>query len=240
MRKQVLAGTVLTVAGPILALAGCVSQQQHASTSLQSVPAERLEQPPARYEASTSAQSAVVEVKAALQHYVFPVQGCRTNYGATHHDYPATDVFTHRGCAFVAVTDGKIDEVTSVDHWDPQTNRGEDRGGLSVSIVGTDGVRYYGSHLESVAGGIVPGKLVRAGELLGRVDNSGDARTTPTHVHFGISWPTRPGIWWIRRGEVSPWKYLNSWRSGGSESPVAAVANAHRNLGDEPPCRAGC
>jgi murein DD-endopeptidase MepM/ murein hydrolase activator NlpD len=240
MRKQVLVGTVLVVAGPILALAGCVSQQQHASTSLQSVPADRSEQPPAQNDASTSAQLPVAEVRAAPQRYVFPVEGCPTNYGATHHDYPATDVFTNRGCAFVAVTDGRIDEVTSVDHWEPQTNRGADRGGLSVSIVGTDGVRYYGSHLESIAGGIVPGKLVRAGELLGRVDNSGDARTTPTHVHFGISWPTRPGIWWVRRGEVSPWKYLNSWRSGGSESPAAAVASVHRSLGDEPPCRAGC
>jgi murein DD-endopeptidase MepM/ murein hydrolase activator NlpD len=239
MRKQVLVGTVLVVAGPISALAGC-AQQQHALTSLRSVPADRSEQAPARNDASASAQLPVAEVKTAPQHYVFPVQGCRTNYGATHHDYPATDVFTNRGCAFVAVTDGRIDEITSVDHWEPQTNRGEDRGGLSVSIVGTDGVRYYGSHLESIAGGIVPGKLIRAGELLGRVDNSGDARTTPTHVHFGISWPTRPGLWWIRRGEVSPWNYLNSWRSGGSESPVAAVASAHRSLGDEPPCRAGC
>jgi murein DD-endopeptidase MepM/ murein hydrolase activator NlpD len=240
MWKQLLAGTVLLVAGPVLALAGCAFQQRQASTSLQSVPADGSQQPPAPNEASTSAQLPVAEVKAAPQHYVFPVQSCRTDYGVAHHDYPATDIFTDRGCAFVAVTDGRVDEVSSVDHWDPQTNRGADRGGLSVSIVGTDGVRYYGSHLESVAVGIVPGKLVRAGELLGRVDNSGNARTTPTHVHFGISWPTRPGIWWIRRGEVSPWKYLNSWRSGGSESPVAAVANAHRNLGDEPPCRTGC
>jgi murein DD-endopeptidase MepM/ murein hydrolase activator NlpD len=172
-------------------------------------------------------------------HYVFPVQGCRVGYGSTHHDYPATDIFTDRGCTFVAAADGQVDEVSLVDRWQ-QANRGEDRGGRSISIVSADGVRYYGSHLDAIANGIVPGKLVRVGEFLGRVDNSGDARTTPTHVHFGISWPTRPGVWWVRRGEISPWPYLNSWRYGGSLSPVAAVDNAHRSLGEEPPCRVEC
>jgi murein DD-endopeptidase MepM/ murein hydrolase activator NlpD len=71
-----------------------------------------------------------------------------------------------------------------------------------------DGVRYYGSHLQSIAPGIVPGARVRAGQLLGRIDNSGDARTTPTHVHFGLSWPTPAGIWWIRRGLMYAWPSL--------------------------------
>jgi peptidoglycan LD-endopeptidase LytH len=224
MRKQILAGTARAAVSLALVFVGCGLQQQK-SAILLSVLAER---PPA------------AAPQLPLRRYLFPVQGCPFNYGPTHHDYPATDIFTRRGCAFVAVTDGRVDEVSSVDRWDPRTNRGRDRGGRSVSIVGTDGVRYYGAHLDSIASGIVPGKLVRAGDLLGRVDNSGDARSTPTHVHFGISWPTRAGIWCVRRGEVSPWPYLNSWRSGGSRSPVVAVASAHRHSGDEPPCRVEC
>ena len=179
--------------------------------------------------------------RAAPLHYRFPVAGCRTSYGRSHHDYPATDIFAARGCAVVAPVDGRIDEVSRSDRWSPASDRGDDRGGRSVSLVGVDGVRYYGSHLEAVAAGIAPGALVRAGRLLGRVGNSGSARVTATHLHFGISWPTRPGVWWVRRGVVSPWRYLDSWRAGGDLSPASAVRAARAAAGREiPPCRARC
>ena len=137
--------------------------------------------------------------------------GCQARYGTSHHDYPATDMFTARGCTFVAPVDGRVDEVARTDNWTPASDRGADRGGRSVSLVGVDGVRYYGSHLEAVARGR-PGVGVRAGQPLGRIGNSGSARVTPVHLHFGISWPTRPGIWWVRRGMVPPARYLDSWR----------------------------
>jgi murein DD-endopeptidase MepM/ murein hydrolase activator NlpD len=169
--------------------------------------------------------------------YVFPVRGCRVSYGHSHSYYPATDIFTDPGCAFIAPTDGVVDEVSRVDRWDPAS----DRGGLSVSIIGSDGVRYYGSHLQSIAPGIAHGAKVRAGQLLGRIDNSGDARATPTHVLFGLSWPTSAGIWWIRRGLVYPWPYLDAWRAGRSRSPASAVQAAHAAAGsDIPPCRIRC
>jgi murein DD-endopeptidase MepM/ murein hydrolase activator NlpD len=173
--------------------------------------------------------------------YVFPVRGCRVAYGHSHSYYPATDIFADRGCAFVAPADGTVDEVNRVDRWDSTSDRGADRGGLSVSIIGIDGVRYYGSHLQSIAPGITHGARVHAGQLLGRIDNSGDARTTPTHVHFGLSWPTPPGIWWIRRGLVYPWPYLDAWRAGRNHSPAPAVQVAHDATGsDIPPCRIRC
>jgi len=92
-----------------------------------------------------------------------------------------------------------------------------------------DGVRYYGSHLQSIAPGIVPGARVRAGQLLGRIDNSGDARTTPTHVHFGLSWPTPAGIWWIRRGLMYAWPYLDPG------APVATSLQFPRSRPPMPP-----
>jgi len=176
---------------------------------------------------------------AALR-YAFPVQGCRASYGRSHHDYPASDLFAAGGCRFVAATAGTVDEVSSTDRWSSSTNRGAERGGLSVSLVGADGVRYYGSHLSALAPGIRPGARVAAGQLLGRVGNSGDARGIATHVHFGVSWPTRAGVWWVRRGEVYPWPYLDSWRAGGRRSPAAAVAAVHRRDGDAPPCHVDC
>ena len=150
-------------------------------------------------------------------------------------------MFTGRGCAFVAPVDGRVDEVTRRDVWDPASDRGADRGGRSVSLVGVDGVRYYGSHLEAIAPGIAPGVRVRAGQLLGRIGNSGSARVTAVHLHFAISWPTRPGIWWVRRGMIQPAPYLDSWRAGGNLSPVRAVRAARAEAGREvPACRARC
>ena len=172
--------------------------------------------------------------------YRYPVAGCRATYGQ-HASYPAADMFTRRGCVFVAPVAGRVDEVTRTDTWDRASDRGQDRGGRAVSVVGVDGVRYYGSHLESVAPGIAPGARVRAGQPLGRIGNSGSARVTPVHLHFGISWPTRPGIWWVRRGMVPPQRYLDSWRDGGNLSPVRAVRAARTAAGAEvPECRARC
>ena len=172
--------------------------------------------------------------------YRFQVTSCSVSYGSSHHDYPATDIFAAKGCHFVAVVSGTVDEVSYHDTWSSKVNDGATRGGLSVSIVGKDGVRYYGSHLSSIASGIAPGVHVHAGQLLGYVGNTGDARYVATHVHFGVSWPTRAGVWWVRRGMVSPYTYLNSWRAGGNRSPRSAVAAEHAQDGDVPPCRVDC
>jgi peptidoglycan LD-endopeptidase LytH len=134
-----------------------------------------------------------------------------------------------------------VDEVSRVDRWRAQSSPGADRGGLSVSIVGADGVRYYGSHLSAIAPGITPGVRARAGRLLGRVGDTGSARGTDPHLHFGLSWPTPPGVWWVRRGMVWPWRYLDAWRAGRSLSPAGAVRAARAAAGSAvPPCRAAC
>ncbi|MFC6158165.1 M23 family metallopeptidase [Kribbella jiaozuonensis] len=172
--------------------------------------------------------------------YVFPVGGCRADASQSHHDYPASDIFAKVGCLFVAPVNGRVDEVTRVDTWDPKTNRGPDRGGLSVSIVGVDGVRYYGSHLSAIAPGIRPGVIVRAGQTLAHTGKTGSARVTPPHLHFGISWPTKPNMWWIRRGAVAPQQFLNSWHHGGQLSPVSTVAKTHRTYGADNGCRSYC
>ena len=132
-------------------------------------------------------------------------------------------MFAPVGCPIVAPVDGVVDEVSTVDRWTSTTNLGADRGGLSFSIVGVDGVRYYGSHLSVLNASIRPGVHVRAGQSIGKVGRSGDARGGPSHMHFGISWPTPHGWWWVRRGELYPWPYLDAWRAGTMRSPAAAV-----------------
>jgi len=166
--------------------------------------------------------------------YLFPISGCEANYARAHHDYAATDILTKAGCKFVAPIDGVVDEVNRVDLWKSPPNLGIDRGGLYVSIIGVDGVRYYGSHLRTIPASIQPGVAVKAGRLLGTVGSTGSARGTAPHLHFGISWPTPADIWWVRRGEVLPWKYLDAWKNGKNLSPVKEVAARKAKRGEIP------
>jgi murein DD-endopeptidase MepM/ murein hydrolase activator NlpD len=163
--------------------------------------------------------------------YVFPVANCKATYGKFHHDYPATDIQAKNGCAFVAPINGVVEDVNRKDIWSGKTNLGKDRGGLSISIIGEDGVRYYGSHLSKIEVGIAPGVVVTAGQKLGEVGSTGSARGTKPHLHFGISYPTIPGDWEIRRGVIYPWKYLDAWKAGKDLSPVKAIAKAKAKAG---------
>ncbi len=173
----------------------------------------------------------------AAPNYVFPVADCAVNYARAHHDYAATDILAKKGCKFVSPVNGVIDEVNRIDLWSGKTNLGIDRGGLYVSVIGEDGVRYYGSHLISVVASIQPGVAVKAGQILGKVGSTGSARGTAPHLHFGISWPTpsQPNVWWVRRGVVLPWKYLDAWKAGKDLSPAKAVAAALAKNGEIPP-----
>jgi peptidoglycan LD-endopeptidase LytH len=161
--------------------------------------------------------------------FVFPVVGHYT-YERSHHDYPATDILAPCGSQVRAATSGVILEVTLVDKWKASVNAGATRGGLSVSIKGDDGVRYYGSHFESINKNIRPGVRVTAGEALGKVGETGDA--SACHLHFGLSPICRgTGDWWIQRGVIWPWPYLDSWRGGGHKSPVAEIASWFKKNG---------
>ncbi len=168
--------------------------------------------------------------------YTFPIAGCKYTYAKAHHNYPATDILTKIGCSFVAPTSGLIDEVNKVDRFTWKTNKGADRGGLSVSMIGDDGVRYYGSHLSAIPAAIKPGLRVAAGDLIGKTGNSGDAKGTTPHLHFGISWPTPSGknIWWVRRGELYPWPFLDAWKLGKDLSPAGSVARLEKRIGEIP------
>ena len=166
--------------------------------------------------------------------YAFPIQGCKVTYAHSHHNYPATDILGPKGCKFVSPVAGIIDEVNRVDRFMWKTNLGADRGGLSISVVGDDGVRYYGSHLSKIPVEMVKGLRVNAGDLIGYLGATGDAKGLAPHVHFGISWPTPSGIWWVRRGELYPWKYLDAWKAGKDMSPAKAIATLEKKIGTIP------
>jgi peptidoglycan LD-endopeptidase LytH len=153
--------------------------------------------------------------------YVFPVQG-KASYARTHHDYPASDIIANCGLDYLAVTSGTVVQVNRVDSYDKNVHAGITRGGLSLSIVGDDGVRYYGSHFTTIDTEINPGVRVTTGQVLAKVGRTGDAGAC--HVHFGISPPcAQADDWWIRRGVIWPWSYLDSWKAGAGKAPLTEI-----------------
>ncbi|MDX1510211.1 MAG: peptidoglycan DD-metalloendopeptidase family protein [Nitriliruptorales bacterium] len=106
----------------------------------------------------------------------FPRSGGRTHKG--------TDVFAERGTPIVAMTSGTVKQVDHVDSYRPGSNSG-DLGGIWVSYWVGSGDYWYWSHLEAVASGIAPGVSLRPGDVIGWVGTSGNAYSTPPHVHVG-------------------------------------------------------
>ncbi|MFC4584852.1 M23 family metallopeptidase [Sphaerisporangium corydalis] len=173
--------------------------------------------------------------------YVFPVRGCRVSYARKQLVLPKTTIWAGKGCSFVAPVSGVVHEVNTSNRWKSSTDRGADREGRFVAIVGVDGVRYIGAHLDSVVQGIRPGVQVSAGQPLGRVGDSGNARGGGPNLYFAVSWATSAKYWWVRRGMVDPWSYLDAWLNGNRTLSPAEQVNATRaRLGATPPCRTLC
>lgn len=85
------------------------------------------------------------------------------------------DIFASRGTPIYSATEGYV--------W----RMGEGQiAGLYLYVVGPGGRRYYYAHLDRFAPGLAEGQKVTAQTLLGTVGNTGNARTTPPHLHFGI------------------------------------------------------
>jgi murein DD-endopeptidase MepM/ murein hydrolase activator NlpD len=183
-------------------------------------PAAGAGSPSATTRASTPASTPASTAPARVT-YAFPVIG-NNSYAHEHHDYPASDIITKCGNKVVAATSGTIVNVVRKDTWTAGKNLGATRGGLAVAILGDDGVRYYGSHMSAIGSSISIGARVKTGDTLGRTGDTGDA--SACHLHFGISPPCAKGSdWWNQRGTIWPWPYLDSWRKGGSKSPVAEI-----------------
>jgi murein DD-endopeptidase MepM/ murein hydrolase activator NlpD len=147
--------------------------------------------------------------------YAFPIQPeSAANYGPGHEVFPATDIYAPVGTDFVAVTAGIVNEVQKKDLWFPGNRDPNQRNGIYIAYIGDDGVRYFGSHLSAIAPGIRRGGRVEVGQVLGQIGRSGKETPGPSYVHFGISRPTVPGDWEVRRGQFDPYKYLKAWEAG--------------------------
>jgi len=86
------------------------------------------------------------------------------------------DIFARRGTQVVAVSDGIISYIGD-----------QPKGGHCLWLTTENGSSFYYAHLDRWAPGIYEGMEVESGDLLGFVGNTGNALTTPSHLHFAVN-----------------------------------------------------
>jgi peptidoglycan LD-endopeptidase LytH len=92
-----------------------------------------------------------------------------------HRLHEGEDIFARRGTPVYSATCGIVTRIGE-----------KGLGGNAVSILGAGGRVYYYAHLDRFAPGLRAGNEVTPDTLIGFVGNTGNARTTPPHLHFGV------------------------------------------------------
>ncbi|MFM2113777.1 MAG: hypothetical protein RL643_735, partial [Actinomycetota bacterium] len=105
--------------------------------------------------------------------------------------------------------------------WDKNVDDPGTRGGLTITLYGDDFVRYYFSHLGRLM--VKKGQRVESGQKIATVGDSGNAKVTLCHLHFGISRICPLSEQNLLRGEIWPQKYLDAWKQGINLSPNREV-----------------
>ncbi len=126
--------------------------------------------------------------------YFVDTYGADREGGERTHE--GTDLFDEKGTPILNVCDGKVEKLG----W----NR---LGGERVGVRGDDGNYYYYAHLDEINKDLTIGEKITKGELIGTMGNTGDAITTPDHLHFGIELPD--GEW------LNPYPLLKVWEYHG-------------------------
>ena len=85
-----------------------------------------------------------------------------------------------------------------------------DLGGFRFWLRDRQGNQFYYAHLSAFSPLAVDGTEVRAGQVIGFVGNTGDAQTTPYHLHFEIHPVALLPMGYD--GVVKPYPYLMAWR----------------------------
>lgn len=130
-----------------------------------------------------------------------PVRGVRrsdlrNSWGAPRsggRNHKGIDIFAPRGREILSTTPGL---VVTVGH--------NLLGGRIVWVLGPGGHWHYYAHLEKF-GDVRPGDVIREGTVVGYVGDSGNAKGTPPHLHYGI--------YRFSGGAMNPYVFLGAARS---------------------------
>lgn len=134
----------------------------------------------------TTAPSLSFPVSAGDNPKVSSFWGANRDAGARSHE--GIDIFAKFRTPVLAAADGTVMRVN------------ENNLGGKVVFMRPEGKDYslYYAHLDSQM--VKPGQPVRTGDILGLMGNTGNARTTPPHLHFGI---------YTGNGAVNPYPFVN-------------------------------
>ena len=136
------------------------------------------------------------------------VRRARARTTGWHH---GQDIFAALGAPVLAVADGTVFSVG----W----NR---VGGNRLWLRDRAGNEFYYAHLAAFSPLAVDGGRVQAGDVVGFVGNTGDAETTPYHLHFEIHPSSLLFLGYD--GVVNPYPYLRAWQHATDvDFPSAAV-----------------
>ncbi len=127
------------------------------------------------YQAGVANQTAPsripIPVARVQKHDIADTWGGARSEGRKHE---GVDIFAPTGTPIYASSDGMIVKIG----W----NR---LGGKTVTIWGPGDRRYYYAHLSRYAK-ITEQQIITRGTLIGFVGTTGNARSTPAHLHFGV------------------------------------------------------
>ena len=112
------------------------------------------------------------------------------------------DIFAPKGTPAIAASSGQISFIGT-----------QSKAGKCVWLVNDSGVSFFYAHLDRWAAGLYEGKQVRAGDVVGYVGRTGNARKSGHHLHFAIHRDSQA---------VNPYPYLvNSVRVARAEPDLS-------------------
>ena len=110
------------------------------------------------------------------------------SHGRSHE---GIDILAAKGTKVYSTTDGLVGSMKS-----------NNLGGAVIWILGPGGAWHYYAHLDAHKRGLTEGDYVKKGDHIGYVGNTGNARHTAPHLHYGLYLSGRG------RGAVNPYPYL--------------------------------
>lgn len=140
---------------------------------------------------------------AGLAYWTDDWHACRDGCSRLHE---GLDIFAQSGTPLVASADGFVSQKLV----------GE-LSGISVEITDDAGVQYFYAHMSAWAEGIAVGQRVVTGQLLGYVGNTGNAISTPPHLHYeiqpgGIPAPPKPHVdQWVELAELKAQQLVSKY-----------------------------
>ncbi len=119
--------------------------------------------------------------------------------------HDAIDIMASEGTPVIAAADGTIEKLFF------------SRGGGGITIYERSPHQewmYYYAHLQGYAPGLAEGQQVKRGQVIARVDHTGDAIASAPHLHFAIN-SMAPGERWWQGTPINPYPLLAGKRAGG-------------------------